>query len=74
MRSRAVLALMILAGVYLAAHLWSLAPALEERLLGSLVRTDQGPVLAVNPADAQTLAIPAWEGPGRKRVKAARGR
>ena len=30
MRSRPVLALMTLAGVYLAAHLWSLAPALED--------------------------------------------
>ncbi len=34
----------------------SLAPALEERLIGSIVRTDQGPVLAVAPADAQELA------------------
>ena len=30
MRSRPVLAITILAGVYLAAHLWSLAPALED--------------------------------------------
>ena len=34
----------------------SLAPALEERLLGSVIRTDQGPVLAVSPTDAQNLA------------------
>jgi flagellar biosynthesis protein FlhA len=34
----------------------SLAPALEERLLGSVIRTDQGAVLAVSPADAQNLA------------------
>jgi flagellar biosynthesis protein FlhA len=34
----------------------SLAPALEERLIGSIVRTDQGPVLAVAPTDAQNLA------------------
>jgi flagellar biosynthesis protein FlhA len=33
-----------------------LAPSLEERLLGSLVRTDQGPVLAMNPAEAQHMA------------------
>jgi flagellar biosynthesis protein FlhA len=33
-----------------------LAPSLEERLLGSLVRTEQGPVLALNPAEAQNLA------------------
>jgi flagellar biosynthesis protein FlhA len=34
----------------------SLAPALEERLLQSVVRTDQGMVLAVDPNDAQRLA------------------
>ena len=34
----------------------SLAPALEERLLGSVIRTEQGAVLAVSPADAQSLA------------------
>ena len=34
----------------------SLAPALEERLLQSIVRTDQGVVLAVDPNDAQRLA------------------
>jgi flagellar biosynthesis protein FlhA len=34
----------------------SLAPALEERLMGSVIRTDQGAVLAVSPADAQNLA------------------
>ncbi|HSK10812.1 MAG TPA: flagellar biosynthesis protein FlhA [Vicinamibacterales bacterium] len=34
----------------------SLAPALEERLIGSIVRTEQGPVLAVAPKDAQNLA------------------
>lgn len=34
----------------------SLAPALEERLLGAVVRTDQGAVLAVSPNDAQSLA------------------
>ena len=33
-----------------------LAPALEERLVGSLVRTDQGPVLAIAAGDAQGLA------------------
>ncbi|MFN8057707.1 MAG: flagellar biosynthesis protein FlhA [Vicinamibacterales bacterium] len=32
------------------------APSLEERLLQSVVRTDQGPVLAVDPTDAQHLA------------------
>jgi flagellar biosynthesis protein FlhA len=32
------------------------APSLEERLLGSIVKTDQGPVLALDPRDAQTLA------------------
>jgi flagellar biosynthesis protein FlhA len=34
----------------------SLAPGLEERLLQSLVRTEQGAVLAVDPNDAQRLA------------------
>jgi flagellar biosynthesis protein FlhA len=34
----------------------SLAPALEERLLQSVVRTDHGLVLAVDPNDAQRLA------------------
>jgi flagellar biosynthesis protein FlhA len=34
----------------------SLAPVLEERLLQSVVRTDQGTVLAVDPGDAQRLA------------------
>lgn len=34
----------------------SLAPALEERLLGAIVRTDSGAVLAVSPNDAQSLA------------------
>lgn len=34
----------------------SLAPALEERLLQSVVRTEQGVVLAVDPSDAQRLA------------------
>jgi flagellar biosynthesis protein FlhA len=33
-----------------------LAPALEERLLESVVRTDQGAVLALDPADAKNLA------------------
>ncbi len=33
-----------------------LAPALEERLLQSVVKTDQGAVLAIDPNDAQTLA------------------
>jgi flagellar biosynthesis protein FlhA len=32
------------------------APSLEERLLKSLVRTDQGAVLALDPAEAQNLA------------------
>lgn len=34
----------------------SVAPALEERLLQSIVRTEQGLVLAMDPADAQRLA------------------
>ena len=34
----------------------SLAPALEERLLQSIVRTEQGAVLALDPTDAQNLA------------------
>lgn len=34
----------------------SLAPSLEERLMASLVRTDQGPVLALDPREAQNLA------------------
>jgi flagellar biosynthesis protein FlhA len=34
----------------------SLAPTLEERLMASLVRTDQGPVLAIDPREAQSLA------------------
>jgi flagellar biosynthesis protein FlhA len=33
-----------------------LAPALEERLLASVVRTDQGAVLALDPAEAKNLA------------------
>ncbi|RPJ69719.1 MAG: EscV/YscV/HrcV family type III secretion system export apparatus protein, partial [Acidobacteria bacterium] len=33
-----------------------LAPGLEERLVGSVVRTDQGPVLAIAAGDAQGLA------------------
>jgi flagellar biosynthesis protein FlhA len=37
-------------------HTITLSPALEERLLGSVVRTDQGIVLAVDPRDAQTIA------------------
>jgi flagellar biosynthesis protein FlhA len=34
----------------------SLAPAVEERLAGAIIRTDQGAVLAIDPADAQSLA------------------
>jgi flagellar biosynthesis protein FlhA len=34
----------------------SFAPSLEERLLGSIVRTEQGAVLALDPNDAQNLA------------------
>jgi flagellar biosynthesis protein FlhA len=34
----------------------SLAPALEERLLSSIVRTEQGSVLALDPTQAQRLA------------------
>jgi flagellar biosynthesis protein FlhA len=34
----------------------SLAPSLEERLLAALVRTEQGPVLALDPREAQNLA------------------
>jgi flagellar biosynthesis protein FlhA len=34
----------------------ALAPALEERLLSSIVRTEQGAVLALEPAQAQRLA------------------
>ena len=34
----------------------TLAPSLEERLLASLVRTEQGPVLALDPREAQGLA------------------
>jgi flagellar biosynthesis protein FlhA len=34
----------------------SFAPTLEERLLKSIVRTDQGAVLALDPTDAQSLA------------------
>jgi flagellar biosynthesis protein FlhA len=34
----------------------SLAPALEDRLVQSIVRTDQGSVLAIDPGDAQRLA------------------
>ncbi len=33
-----------------------LAPALEQRLLGAVVRTDHGSVLAIDPADAQHIA------------------
>jgi len=33
-----------------------LAPALEQRLMGAMVRTEQGAVLALDPADAQNLA------------------
>jgi flagellar biosynthesis protein FlhA len=32
------------------------APKLEERLMQSVIRTDQGPVLALDPQDAQNLA------------------
>ena len=32
------------------------SPVLEERLLGSIVRTDQGAVLALDPSEAQGLA------------------
>ncbi len=35
----------------------SLAPALEAKLISSIVRTDQGPVLALEPAHAQQLAV-----------------
>jgi flagellar biosynthesis protein FlhA len=35
----------------------SFAPALEERLLQAIVRTEQGSVLAVDPAEAQSLAV-----------------
>jgi flagellar biosynthesis protein FlhA len=34
----------------------SLAPTLEERLMKSIVRTDQGAVLALDPAEAQNMA------------------
>ena len=34
----------------------SFAPSLEERLLGSIVRTEQGSVLALDPAEAQGIA------------------
>jgi flagellar biosynthesis protein FlhA len=34
----------------------ALSAALEERLLGSVVRTERGAVLAINPSDAQGLA------------------
>jgi flagellar biosynthesis protein FlhA len=34
----------------------TLAPALEERLMSSLVRTEQGPILALDPKEAQGLA------------------
>jgi flagellar biosynthesis protein FlhA len=34
----------------------SLSPALENKLIASLVRTDQGPVLALEPNQAQTMA------------------
>jgi len=34
----------------------SFAPALEAKLMSSIVRTDQGPVLALEPAQAQQLA------------------
>jgi flagellar biosynthesis protein FlhA len=37
-------------------HTIALAPSLEERLLGSIVRTDQGAVLAMDPKDAQNIA------------------
>jgi flagellar biosynthesis protein FlhA len=33
-----------------------IAPALEERLLSAIVRTDHGAVLALDPADAQSMA------------------
>jgi flagellar biosynthesis protein FlhA len=33
-----------------------LAPSLEERLVGAIVRTEQGAVLAIEPGDAQSLA------------------
>ncbi len=34
----------------------SFSPALEQRLLSSIVRTDQGPVLAIDASEAQNLA------------------
>ena len=34
----------------------SFAPALEAKLMSSIVRTDQGPVLALEPTQAQQLA------------------
>jgi flagellar biosynthesis protein FlhA len=34
----------------------SFAPALEAKLMSSIVRTDQGPVLAIDPSQAQQLA------------------
>ena len=34
----------------------SMSPALEERLLSSIVRTDQGAVLAIDPGEAQSMA------------------
>ena len=34
----------------------SVAPALEERLLASIVRTEQGAVLALDPTEAQSMA------------------
>jgi flagellar biosynthesis protein FlhA len=34
----------------------SVSPSLEQRLLGSIVRTEHGPVLACDPADVQSLA------------------
>jgi flagellar biosynthesis protein FlhA len=33
-----------------------LAPSLEQRLIGAIVRTDHGAVLALDPADAQNIA------------------
>ena len=34
----------------------SFAPSLEERLMAAVVKTEQGPVLAVDPTEAQNLA------------------
>src|SRR4029078_1103967 len=34
----------------------SFAPSLEERLLQSVIQTERGPILAIDPREAQTLA------------------